>query len=94
MTDNTYLSKVVRYKAKSKHPHRTAYYMCENGASMLWDEYDSSETKNWELKADNGIVTLFLYYKDLLDGESYEEILQTALENFWTSRRTKFSIIQ
>ena len=76
--DNAYLSKVIRYKAESKHPHRTAYYMAENGASMLWREYDSSECKNWEIESNDGIVTLSLYYKDLLDGESYEEILQTA----------------
>lgn len=86
-------SKVVRYKAESKHPFRTAYYMCQNGSNMLWHDFDSAECKEWELESENGIVTLSLYYDDIVEGDMYEETIQTALEEFWKRRRTKFSVI-
>ena len=86
-------SKVVRYKAESKHPFKTAYYMNQNGAEMLWHKFDSAECRDWELESENGIVTLSLYYDDVVDGDMYEETIQTALEEFWKSRHTKFSVI-
>ena len=40
-------SKVVRYKAESKHPFKTAYYMNQNGSEMLWHKFDSAECREW-----------------------------------------------
>lgn len=83
-------SKTLRYRATSKHPFKTAYYMNQNGAKMLWHRYDSAECKEWELESENGIVTLSLFYRNVVDGDMYEEVIQSALEEFWTSRRFKF----
>lgn len=83
-------SKIVRYKAESKHPWKTAYFMCQNGSNMLWREFDSAEYKDWELESEKGIVTLSLYYDGVVDGDMYEDTIQKALEDFWTGRHTKF----
>ena len=83
-------SKTIRYKATSSHPWKTAYFMCQNGSSMLWHEYDSPELKDWELESEKGVVTLSLYYNDVVEGEDYEQMIQQALEDFWKRRRTKF----
>ena len=83
-------SKTIRYKATSTHPFRTAYFMCENGSHTLWHKCDCAELKDWELSAKNGIVTLELYYKDVVDGEMYEEEIQNTLEKYWNQRHVKF----
>lgn len=93
MSNSPRPSKVVRYKAESKHPHKTAYYMNQNGARMLWHDFDSAECKEWELESENGIVTLSLFYEDVVDGDVYEETIQSALEEFWTKRGTKYSVL-
>ena len=83
-------SKTIRYKATSKHPWRTAYFMCENGANALWHDCDCAELKDWELGSEKGIVTLDLYYEDVADGDLYEDEIQKELENYWTRHHTKF----
>lgn len=83
-------SKTIRYKATSKHPWRTAYFMNQHGAEMLWHEYDCPELKDWELESEKGIVTLYLYYDNVVEGDEYEKIIQNTLEEFWTKRGTKF----
>ena len=83
-------SKTIRYKATSKHPWRTAYFMAENGTNELWHKGDCAELKDWELGSEKGIVTLDLYYEDVVDGDLYEAEIQETLEKYWNRRHTKF----
>ena len=84
-------SKTIRYKATSKHPTRTAYFMCENGAAALRNACDCAELKDWELGLETGAcVTLDLYYEDVVDGDLYEAEIQETLEKYWTRHHTKF----
>lgn len=83
-------SKTLRYRATSKTPAKSAYYMMENASRFLWKRFDSAECKDWELESDEGIVTFSLYYDGVVDGELYEETLRDAVEEYWANRGFKF----